>query len=317
MQPGSWVRLLRGSAENAAYLRKHGHGEPWKYRYRIAPGGVREHAVKLEVPRDGSVPRVSEWQLIRRVHAVPEGEHHPEGDQPVVDDLGVRLPTPMSDAYESGRGDGDADLQNDDNTYEIEKIFRAERAENNRYRIYVKWKGFSEVTWRWRHLLVKEIGDPGILHQIHLAVQRCREEANIHPFEVDDPEERDDQAEADRAADFDAEDATHEAPPASASADDVPPAPAAAEPPASSTAPPAAASPLGRGHTRRRQREHFSPAFLLEQPSDRGAVLTTRVMTESDLVSIRRAAEQRLRADIFACEVLSPCVIGANDRWYD
>ena len=48
-----WVRIIRGSKQEAAALRKHGHGEPWKYKYRVRE--VRPHAVLLEIPKDGSV----------------------------------------------------------------------------------------------------------------------------------------------------------------------------------------------------------------------------------------------------------------------
>ena len=69
IKPNDWVRLLRGSKENAQYLRKHGHGEPWKSRYQAKQ--VKPHAVLLDVPKDGSVPRVAEWQLIRKVDNQP------------------------------------------------------------------------------------------------------------------------------------------------------------------------------------------------------------------------------------------------------
>ena len=32
---GLYVRILRGSVADAAYLRKHGHSETWKYRYEV------------------------------------------------------------------------------------------------------------------------------------------------------------------------------------------------------------------------------------------------------------------------------------------
>ena len=60
----SYVRMIRGSFEDARYIRKHGHGAPWKNKYQVLE--VRPHAVRLEIPKDGSVPIVNEWQLIRR-----------------------------------------------------------------------------------------------------------------------------------------------------------------------------------------------------------------------------------------------------------
>ena len=61
IKPGGWVRIIKGSMEEAKYLRKHGHGTPWKNRYRVLD--VRPHAVRLAVPKDGSVPAISDWQL--------------------------------------------------------------------------------------------------------------------------------------------------------------------------------------------------------------------------------------------------------------
>jgi len=33
--PGSWIRILRGSTQDAEYIRKHGHGQPWKFKYTL------------------------------------------------------------------------------------------------------------------------------------------------------------------------------------------------------------------------------------------------------------------------------------------
>ena len=35
--PGNdrYVWLLSGSKENAAYIRKHGHGAPWRHKYKV------------------------------------------------------------------------------------------------------------------------------------------------------------------------------------------------------------------------------------------------------------------------------------------
>ena len=30
-----YVRILKGTEDEARYTRKHGHGEPWKHRYKV------------------------------------------------------------------------------------------------------------------------------------------------------------------------------------------------------------------------------------------------------------------------------------------
>ncbi len=35
IQKGGWIRILRGTETDAAYVRKHGHGAPWKFRYQV------------------------------------------------------------------------------------------------------------------------------------------------------------------------------------------------------------------------------------------------------------------------------------------
>ena len=56
--PGNnkYVWLLYGSVENAARIRKSGHGAPWRHKYKVLE--VKPHAVRLEIPKDGSAPRV-------------------------------------------------------------------------------------------------------------------------------------------------------------------------------------------------------------------------------------------------------------------
>ena len=55
LEKGKYAWLLHGSKEQADYLRKHGHGLPWKHKYKVLD--LTPHAVRLEVPKDGSVPR--------------------------------------------------------------------------------------------------------------------------------------------------------------------------------------------------------------------------------------------------------------------
>ena len=77
IKPGGWARIVKGSMEEAKYLRKHGHGVPWKYRYRVRRVGP--HSVRLVIPTDGSVPAIGEWQLIRRMESASTEIHRLRG----------------------------------------------------------------------------------------------------------------------------------------------------------------------------------------------------------------------------------------------
>ena len=76
--------------EEAKYLRRHGHGTPWKYRYRVLE--VRPHAVRLSVPKDRSVPAIGEWQLIRRMEPASTETHRPHLNDPWMAELGIPVP---------------------------------------------------------------------------------------------------------------------------------------------------------------------------------------------------------------------------------
>ena len=155
-------------------MRKHGHGEPWKVRYRVLE--VRPHAVLLDIPKDGSVPRISEWQLIRRCEPAPDEEAAPHADDPKVTEMGV--PLPLND-------DTAAEVEDDDTLYEVEKILRAEKI-GNKYRLWVKWAGYEEPTPMWRtHLLAQPLSDE-LLAEIEEACQRYRDEHPRYADESDD-----------------------------------------------------------------------------------------------------------------------------------
>ena len=170
---GSYIRILRGSAADAAYLRKHGHGLTWKYRYKVLD--VRPYAVLLEVPSDGSVPRISEWQLIRRCEPAPDEENNPDKDDPVLTERGIPLPEHVATE------DSEAD-----DVYDIEKILRAERVAG-RYRLWIKWKGYSAATPMWSSELRAQSCNADLLKEIDDAIRRFREEVRDAPS--DDPVE--------------------------------------------------------------------------------------------------------------------------------
>ena len=168
-QRSRYVWMIHGSKEQAQYLRKHGHGTPWRHKYKVLE--VKPHAVRLEVPKDGSVPIVNEWQLIRRMSPAHEHEHSPDEHSPVLTDMGVPLPSVAPRSPPQGE---------DSDVYDIEIISHAERV-GNVYKVWIKWKGYDEITWRWRHELIKETSNDEILKQIDDAVaqERLRYGASI------------------------------------------------------------------------------------------------------------------------------------------
>jgi hypothetical protein len=62
---------------------------------------------------------------------------------------------------------------NDDKLYEIETIHHAERV-GKFYKIFIKWVGSDQVTWKYRHHLLDEVGDTETLQQIEEACVNAR-----------------------------------------------------------------------------------------------------------------------------------------------
>jgi hypothetical protein len=139
----------------AEYLRKHGHGAPWKNRYKVLE--VRPHAVRLEVPKDGSVPIVNEWQLIRRCEPAPAHEEMPHDNDPELHESGYRIPTSAVD-----RGLTAVD---NDTVYEIDCILSAEKV-HGRYRLWIKWKDHADATPEWKSDIERQTSHPGLLQEI-------------------------------------------------------------------------------------------------------------------------------------------------------
>jgi len=185
-----YVWLLYGSKENATYLRKHGHGAPWRHKYKVLE--VRPHAVRLEVPKDGSVPQVMEWQCMRRVAVAHADEHGPTGLEPYMTEYGYTNVKPGLPCTPGA--DGDITLD-DDELYDIERIVRAERI-GNRYRLWIKWTGHDDITSRWKHELVQEISDPIILASIDKLVDEARDRAKTEYGHLDEEIEPDQDATA-------------------------------------------------------------------------------------------------------------------------
>jgi hypothetical protein len=164
-----YVWILYGSAEQARHLRKYGHGQPWKHKYKVLE--VKPHAVRLEIPSDGSVPRINEWQLIRRVHPAREDEHVPPDSSPALTELGIPVPR-MTDSTTPLVVTGSPDA--DDTDYAIDHVSHAEKV-GSAYKIWLKWTGFADLGWRWRHELVRETSNPELLEEVDKAVVDARE----------------------------------------------------------------------------------------------------------------------------------------------
>ena len=168
-QQNRYVWLLYGSKENAAKIRKHGHGAPWRHRYKVLE--VKPHAVRLEIPTDNSVPRVQEWQPMRRVSVSRPDEHRPDGTEPHLTNSGLSIRPPSLGSPPPPNGDLD---ENGDQLYEIDRVVRAEKV-GGRYRIYLRWKGHSDITFRDHAELLAETSNPQILLEIKDAIQLCKD----------------------------------------------------------------------------------------------------------------------------------------------
>ena len=179
-----YVWLLYGSKENAAYIRKHGHGSPWRHRYKVLE--VKPHAVRLEVPKDRSVPMVQEWQPLRRVCVARPDQHAPDGTEPTLTDSGLAV---SPDDVRPIVFDGDLDDDNDDDNdiWNIERVVRAEKV-GGKYVIWLKWKGSDELSSRLGHELMAESSNPDLIKEIREAIAAAR--AIPGPFgHVDDEDD--------------------------------------------------------------------------------------------------------------------------------
>ena len=174
---GGYVRIIRGSMEDAKYIRKHGHGAPWKHKYLVKE--VRPHAVLLDVPKDGSVPEIMDWQLIRRCEPAPAESHLPHVDDPRMTEMGVPLP--------GSAGDSIANAVDPNEVYEIDKVLRATKV-GGKYLIWVKWTGHADPTPVPRAQLLLDSNNPALLREIDEAVERYKEEKRLDEDDEDEPD---------------------------------------------------------------------------------------------------------------------------------
>ena len=98
-------------------------------------------------------------------------------DDPVLTDQGIPLPAADEVAEH---------VTEDDEVYEIDRVLRAERL-GNRFRLWIKWKGFADATPMWKHDLERESSNAELRREIDEAVQRCRDEELRHDDEPEPP----------------------------------------------------------------------------------------------------------------------------------
>ena len=195
---GDKVWLNYSDSERQRYLRKHGHGIAWRHAFEVAE--VKPHAVRLIVPKDGSVPEVLPWQSLRKCAFAAPCFQRDDLLVPDVNGSSVPIVPPLTE-LQSPSGDrcelhdsatpsapiAETEESEAARTYDIERIVRAERLGKNRWRVWVKWQGFddSQITPEPLSNIRKTVTDPDILKQI----SDCQEEyLKAHPGEreVDD-----------------------------------------------------------------------------------------------------------------------------------
>ena len=75
--------------------------------------------------------------------------------------------------------------------YEIEKILSAEKV-GGKYRLWIKWKGYDEVTPQWKSVLLRESCNQELIDEVDAAVAECKLRMNDRTNEEDDPVAEDD-----------------------------------------------------------------------------------------------------------------------------
>ena len=174
VQIGDRVWLTYSDSERARYIRKHGHGRAWRHPYAVE--AIKPHAVRLHVPKDGSVPDVLPWQSLRKCAFAAPYFHDEELPLPVLDPRG----NPTVDDPESGQVLDDAHsseppaMAEADELYDIERVVRAERIGKG-WRLFVKWSpqgdNPSSITPEPLSKILQTVRDPEILQQI----KECQE----------------------------------------------------------------------------------------------------------------------------------------------
>jgi hypothetical protein len=150
--------------KDAEHIRKHGHGTPWKHRYRVK--SVGHHHVVLDVPTDGSVPRIMEKQLIRRCELAPAETHAPTPGEADLTEFGIPLPEATFEPDATP-----ADVDDPDQVYDIERVLRAYKT-GGQWMLEVKWKGYDEPSPVARKHVLDETNNEELIKEIADACER-------------------------------------------------------------------------------------------------------------------------------------------------
>ena len=180
VRPNDRVWLTYSDSERARYLRKHGHGRAWRHAFRVLE--VKPHAVKLEVPRDGSVPEVLPWQSLRKCAFAAPYFHDPDLLLPDVNEAGIpmvpetqtdEMPAPTPTVEPVDANGWDRWKEDPAQRFEIEDIVGATRVGRG-WQLQVKWKGYPDATKEplWR--ITSSTKHPDIL----AAIKRCQDDYN-------------------------------------------------------------------------------------------------------------------------------------------
>ena len=111
----------------------------------------------------------------------PDREVLPEPADPKMSEAGVKLPIVDVPGEESS-----VDADDDDEVYEIEKVLSAEKV-GGRYRLWIKWKGYDEVTPQWKSVLLRESCNQELIDEVEAAVAACKLRMNDRTDDEDDP----------------------------------------------------------------------------------------------------------------------------------
>lgn len=186
VQSGDKVWLIYSDPERARYIRKHGHGRAWRHAFKVVK--VKPHAVKLEVPTDGSVPEVLHWQSLRKCSFAAPYFHDPDMVLPDVNEQGAPLmpedyyachdPSTTPSAHTS------TPETDEDKEYEIERIVGATKLGGG-WRLMVKWKDYPDATPEPMWKILKQTNHPDIIRDI----KRCKDDYySLNPSERDEGE---------------------------------------------------------------------------------------------------------------------------------
>ena len=132
---------------------------------------VKPHAVKLEVPRDGSVPEVLPWQSLRKCAFAAPYFHDPDLLLPDVNESGI----PMMPETQTTSGPPVTPVAPNHwdpaQRFEIEDIVGATRVGGG-WQLQVKWKGYPDATKEPMWRITSSTKHPDILN----AIKRCQDD---------------------------------------------------------------------------------------------------------------------------------------------